>query len=68
MAIRELKQEEINVVSGGASLLGLNLGGLLAPVLGVVDTVLGLVVGVLDTVVSIVGSLWATVKGLLGSI
>ncbi len=68
MAIRELKQEEINVVSGGASLLGLDLGGLLAPVLGIVDTVLSVVVGLLNTVVGVVSGLWTTVKGLLSGI
>ncbi|NTV96443.1 MAG: hypothetical protein HGA75_13680 [Thiobacillus sp.] len=57
MAIQELKQVEINEVSGGA----LDLGGILQPVLnlvgGLLQTVLGLVTGLLGTVLGLVGGL-----------
>lgn len=61
MAIRELKQDEINAVSGGAGLLGLDLGGLLTPVLNLVS-------GLLNTVTSLLTTLLSTVTGLLSGL
>lgn len=64
MAIQELSKQEIGEVSGGA----LDLGGLLTPVLGVVNTVIGLVTGLVGTVISLVGGILDTVVGLVGGL
>ncbi|MDD2662870.1 MAG: hypothetical protein PHD19_03825 [Dechloromonas sp.] len=60
MAIRELQQEEIAMVSGG-----LDLGGLLS---GLLSPVIGLVGGLLNVVTGLVGGLLQTVTGLLGGL
>lgn len=72
MAIHELKQEEINAVSGGDITLGgpgLNLSvNPFALVGGLLDGVLGLVSSVLGSVTSLATGLLSTGTGLLGGL
>ncbi|MDD3765192.1 MAG: hypothetical protein PHP86_18000 [Nevskiales bacterium] len=67
MAIQELTREEVEVVSGGASLLA-PLDGLLSLVGGLLETVLSVppVQGLLGLVDGLTHALGGVVNGLLG--
>lgn len=57
MSIQELSKQEIEAVSGGAIDLGGLLGGLLSPVMGLLQPVLGIVGGLVATVIGLLGGL-----------
>ncbi len=69
MAIQELSKEEIEVVAGGLTLLGLNLGqllnGLLTPIVGIVAQALNLVANVITGVGALVSKLILSVGHVL---
>ena len=69
MAIQELSKEEIEVVAGGLTLLGLNLGqllnALLTPIVGIIASALNLVAHVITGVGNLVVNLIHTVGNVL---
>jgi len=66
MAIQQLSNEEVSVVAGGLVLLGLDLGAvltsLLAPVLGIVGSVLAVVANTVASVGALVGNVLVSVN------
>lgn len=69
MAIQELSSAEVEVVSGGLVLLGLDvgavLGALLTPIVGIVVTTLNIVNNTLIAVGTILGNVLAGVNNLV---
>lgn len=63
--MRELTNEELGLVSGGVTVGGLDLSGLLG---GVIGTVTGLVGTVVGLVTGLVGGLINSLGGLLGGL
>jgi len=72
MAIQELSKDEINVVAGGLTLLGLDLGALLnsllTPIVGIVANILTLVAHVITGVGALVTNLLTSVGNALNGL